>query len=424
MTDDEQPSTPCPKGVSTIPVTPGSSNSSSPQKISVTRHHVDVNSKAALLACYAALGPKPQRGAVQSLCKLYGVKRNYAAKLYKRHLRAKERGEVLDLKRMTSPRPRPVMTEEMDQMLLEFARTELWEFTLADAARFLLVSVWSIRTALKRLNWRSSRLGVRPMLTEKHMSDRLQFAMDHRREDFSAWVDIDEKWFYTIRLGTRLRIAPGEETPTPRVQNRRFIPKVMVLVAVARPRPEYGFNGIVGFWRVGELVEAKRTSKNRVKGTQVFKDLNMDSKLFAQMLRRLVFPAVRSKMPWAKTITVQMDNAPGHASAATQETLNEYLTTTNAMYPQKIRLIYQPAQSPDINVLDNSLFPSLSRRVQKQNKGNGVYDRDALWSSIATVVKKYPPETVNRAFDTKMLTLKSIKDCKGDNTYTKPHSKK
>ena len=42
----------------------------------------------------------------------------------------------------------------------------------------------------------------------------------------------------------------------------------------------------------------------------MWQDCNMDGPLFETMLRGLVIPAIRKKMPWAKKVALQFDNAP------------------------------------------------------------------------------------------------------------------
>ena len=91
----------------------------------------------------------------------------------------------------------------------------------------------------------------------------------------------------------------------------------MALVAVSRPRPEHGFSGFLGAWRVGEMYEAKRSSVNHAKGDLYFKDRNMDSDLFISMMKTKVFRSIYERMTWTDHVVVQLDNAPGHASAET-----------------------------------------------------------------------------------------------------------
>ena len=71
----------------------------------------------------------------------------------------------------------------------------------------------------------------------------------------------------------------------------------MFLAATALPRPDKGFDGKIGFFRVTEIVTAKRKSKNHQKGDQYEKDVTMDADKYREMMVKQVFPAARKKMP-------------------------------------------------------------------------------------------------------------------------------
>ncbi|CAN0370158.1 unnamed protein product [Discosporangium mesarthrocarpum] len=59
-------------------------------------------------------------------------------------------------------------------------------------------------------------------------------------DDMNDWVHADEKWFYVMRDGARIYLRPDEEVLNPpRSPRKRFISKVMFLVAMARPRQLY-----------------------------------------------------------------------------------------------------------------------------------------------------------------------------------------
>ena len=43
-----------------------------------------------------------------------------------------------------------------------------------------------------------------------------------------------------------MKVAPGRRAKRTKVQNKRFIPKLMALCAVGRPVPEFDFDGKIG----------------------------------------------------------------------------------------------------------------------------------------------------------------------------------
>ena len=52
--------------------------------------------------------------------------------------------------------------------------------------------------------------------------------------------------FRSMPNGQFKRYFPGDEKDPPRAAlSKRFLPKIMITSCLARPRPEYGFNGLV-----------------------------------------------------------------------------------------------------------------------------------------------------------------------------------
>ena len=118
---------------------------------------------------------------------------------------------------------------------------------------------------------------LKPLLTQQHKSLCVTLCLTkidpvtHEYADCFQSVHVDEEWFFISEKELRLYIAPGEVVPTRGCQNRDHLLKVMFLAAVARPHfdaeGECIFDGKIGMWPFVVRVEAKRTSKNREKGT-------------------------------------------------------------------------------------------------------------------------------------------------------------
>ncbi|ETM36683.1 hypothetical protein L914_16679 [Phytophthora nicotianae] len=140
---------------------------------------------------------------------------------------------------------------------------------------------------------------VKPTLTEEHKQRRLQYCLMHIRRQLGAFkmdlVHIDEKWFNMYKGVTRYYLAPDEGLPYRSSLNKRYIGKVMFLAAIARPRFSGKATNILTAKLVfGRLLNVyRRTSKNRMKGTLVTKNVNMTRKIYKKMLKEKVFPAVR-----------------------------------------------------------------------------------------------------------------------------------
>ena len=79
--------------------------------------------------------------------------------------------------------------------------------------------------------------------------------------------------------------------------NKRYISKVILLAAVARPRYDFHrkakFDGKIGIWPIVETTPAKRFSPNRPAGTLVTQNVTMTREAYVRMLKEKVFPAIR-----------------------------------------------------------------------------------------------------------------------------------
>ena len=125
-------------------------------------------------------------------------------------------------------------------------------------------------------------------------------------------MNVDEKWFYTVKLHGRRKQPAGEKLPPRFCKSKRNIPKVMFLSAVARPRP--GFQGIVGFWRVAEEYEAQRDSAYHDAGDVYDKDKTMTADRYFTMMSEKVFPAIEKAFHGTgiQHVMVQQDGARPH----------------------------------------------------------------------------------------------------------------
>ena len=75
-----------------------------------------------------------------------------------------------------------------------------------------------------------------PLLTDKHREWRKEWAGERVDEDWAAWVDLDEKWFYAMAPWRTHKLPPGMQAPLTPIQHKSHIPKVMHLTALGRPR--------------------------------------------------------------------------------------------------------------------------------------------------------------------------------------------
>ena len=103
-------------------------------------------------------------------------------------------------------------------------------------------------------------------------------------------VHVDEKWFLLTQEKQKLYFVEGEILPERQIQSKRFIPKVMFLCAVARPRYDFHrkkmFSGKLGIWPFVKKEPAKRSSVNRAKGTLETKPISVDDQVYSDFIKK------------------------------------------------------------------------------------------------------------------------------------------
>ena len=276
------------------------------------------------------------------------------------------------------------------------------------------------RTVQRHVNyqqWRRTRVKTVPLLTAVHKHARSTWAKRHLLSKWTTHVDIDEKYFYgTLLQGTRL-IPPNVPSPKTAVQHKSHIPKVMMLTAVARPNCQHSFDGKVGIWPITEAYVAKKSSKNHKKGEVYQKHVSMTGDRLVHLMKRFVVPAVRRKMRWCSMVTIQMDNAPPHVAL---EQLEKEINQQRWRQRTKIRLLRQPAQSPDTNVNDLGLYAFLQRELDLQQ--THVESEQELEHSILAVWRKLDHTTLEKLYKAKSTVLTSIIKHNGANDFPMPHA--
>jgi hypothetical protein len=225
---------------------------------------------------------------------------------------------------------------------------------------------------------------IKPYLTEKNKKDQLKWCLlmidpmsiphDPIFKGLFDHVFIDEKWYYITRKIERYYSIPGEVEPTRTCKNKNYIPKIQILTAVARPRFDSNgnctFDGKIGCFAFVTYEPAKRSSVNRPAGTIEMKPIESITKdVMRSFMIEKVLPAIRVKWPREdanKPIYIQQDNAKPHVAP------NDRLFCEAAKEDGfDIRLVCQPANSPDLNILDlgffNSIQPLQCKKINQNN---------------------------------------------------------
>ena len=149
----------------------------------------------------------------------------------------------------------------------------------------------------------------------------------------------------------------------------------------------------------------------------------MNAAKYFKMMTQQVFPAARSKMPWAKSLRCQQDGASPHTGQQNVKKLNIAGASKNKRSKAEITVFTQPAQSPDTNINDLAIFPSMSRRFNKLQKHEKVNDLNRLTGNAQQTWNDFPTDVLTKAWTTKTNVLKSIIKAKGGNNFNLPHTK-
>ncbi|CAN0475096.1 unnamed protein product [Discosporangium mesarthrocarpum] len=158
-------------------------------------------------------------------------------------------------------------------------------------------------------------------------------------DDMYDWVHVDEKWFYVMKGGRGIYLHPEKDAPRPpRVQNKRFITKVMFLAAVARPRMISGgvwLEGKIGICPIADSVAAMRSSKNRKRGTMMLKPATINAERYKELMIDNVIPAIKARMPRppGHTIFVQQDGAKRHTGGGSWRQFRQRRGTVSSWKP-------------------------------------------------------------------------------------------
>ncbi len=299
--------------------------------------------------------------------------------------------------------------------------------------KFSHITLWKY---LKAMGVQEKTSRVKPSLTVKHKVDRLKFVLSKiktvgRKHFFHRQLNhihIDEKWFYALREGKKCKFIPGcSRYEDDTVTHKNMIGKVMFLSAIGVPqrvpvgnKTHHDFDGKLGTWGFFEETPAKRSSKNRPKGTLEVKSVSVTSEVYLNMIRDNVIPAVKEKMFWLKDsrnfITIQHDGARSHTGCGNMEKLN----TAGIEEPGwKIRFETQPAQSPDLNKNDLCFFASLQKRAEEIKTGKSNID---IINSVVKAYNDYPVDVLQRVDAAAYVAMREILKNGGGNQYDMPHT--
>ena len=196
----------------------------------------------------------------------------------------------------------------------------------------------------------------------------------------------------------------------------------MVLCAVARPRHDHTnsrlFDGKLGIWPFFEEVVVQRLSRNRPAGTMETKSVSVKRENFREMLIDKLLPAITEKWPPAyreHQILIQQDNATPHC-----EVIDEEFGKAVDDVGWDIKLVCQPPNSPDLNVLDLGYFAAIQCLQYKKNAKNVNELIQAVYDSF----DELEHHKLNNIFLTLQGVMEQIILNDGGNDYKLPHMNK
>lgn len=303
--------------------------------------------------------------------------------------------------------------------------------TLRALARSLDVPYSTLRRRFKWGKIRKHTNSLKPTLKPENKLSRLKFCISMIDQttiadampsfiDMQNIVHIDEKWFDMTKRNRTYYLHEEEPDPVRTVQNKNSIGKVMFLTAVARPRfDDQGnvtFDGKIGVWAFIKETPAKKDSKNRLKGTKELKSVTVTRNVMREYLCEKVIPAIEAQWPEDnRTIYIQQDNARTHVPPDDSDFL-----AAVAESELDIRLMQQPANSPDMNVLDLCFFSSI-QSLTLESAPNNIKE---LIESVEEAYDRYEVHKLARVFITLQSVLIEVMRVEGGTGYKIPHMNK
>ena len=172
------------------------------------------------------------------------------------------------------------------------------------------ISRWTIGRDLEKLGLVRKRPRRAPVLTQRHKDARLAWCLQHKDWDWNGVVFSDEARFQSQANIRKMLVKVGN---TPRHEMSKFAPSIMV-------------------W--GGISSLGTTPLEIVVGT-------IDSDRYCHTLDNILMPSMKEL--YGCDIVLQQDNATCHTSMVTKE----HIRTLG------VKLLPWPAQSPDLNPIEN-----------------------------------------------------------------------
>ncbi|GMF35425.1 unnamed protein product [Phytophthora fragariaefolia] len=250
--------------------------------------------------------------------------------------------------------------------------------TIRATALSIDVSIGVIQRLLASHHVAARTTTINPVLTEANKLRRVQYALSfvaddarqhgdtfgHAFDPMPNIVHVDEKWFNHDKKTRQFYLVKGEEAPQRRRHSARHTEKTMFLAAIARPSSyslRYGRSGHAGT-EGGSFTSNKTTPPPMYPSDpDVLREAKRDG--------------------W------------------------------------DIRLIFQPANSPDFNCLDLGYFSA----IQSLQDQTYIASTEQLIEVVEASFRNLDKQKLDNIFLTLQQVMECVLACKGGNAYKLPH---
>lgn len=240
-------------------------------------------------------------------------------------------------------------------------------------------SAETIRRILRNHDFNGRIARRKPFISRKNQAARLKFAKEHITKDSSFWEHVifaDESKFNIFGSDGQTYVW---RKPNTELQNKNLKPTV-----------KHG-GGSVMVWAC--------MSSSGV-GNLQFIENTMDKNMYLDILKANLLQSAE-KLGIRDEFRFYQDNDPKHKSGIVQTWL--IWNCPHLMLP--------PAQSPDLNVIEN-LWSILDQHVRQQQISN----RNDLIRALKEEWAKITPETTRKLVDSMQTRLKAVIEQKGGHT--------
>ena len=273
---------------------------------------------------------------------------------------------------------RPLKTTERERRVLKSMSTKNPFLTARELKSKWIptknVSVSTIKRILNKYNIFGRISARKPLLTKRHMKNRLLWCSNYKKWSFSNWSDVIYSDECMVDIYSKRHKVVWR--PAGKRFNNKYTQKTV----------SHSHKSIM-------LFGAIKADGSRIL-VQCPKKFNSDE--YTKMLSSHLLPFYN-----IENIYMQ-DNAPIHRSKVTMQFIEE-----NGI----IIIDDWPAQSPDLNIIEN-LWAILKYELQKLNFNS----EESLWKSCVEIWNSIPPKKITQLYQSIPNRLLNIIRVKGANT--------